>query len=294
VLTHHFNEREKGGYRLTYTTIASLVKYPCSSSEGFNKAGLIATKKSGFFDSELVTYSAIAEALQITKNSGYDNVYARHPFVYLTEAADDICYRVIDMEDAHRLHIISLETFMEMFLPFFEKEENYNSREYIEKKLANIVDENQKVQYIRARWIGLMIDKMSKVFMDHEQELLNGTLEKDLLKCLPDDDHRLIDNINKFSVKHIYNYKAVVEIEIAGYNVIGGLLKELVNAVLQPKLPKSGKLIKLIPAQFPVSTDGTNIYGDIQSVVDFISGMTDLYAIDIYRKITGITIPEIR
>ena len=130
--------------------------------------------------------------------------------------------------------------------------------------------------------------------MDHEQELLNGTLEKDLLKCLPEDDHRLIDQINKFSVKHIYNYKAVVEIEIAGFNVIGGLLRELVNAVLQPKLPKSGKLIKLIPAQFPVSADGTNIYGDIQSVVDFISGMTDLYAIDIYRKITGITIPEIR
>lgn len=294
VLTHHFNEHEKGGYRLTYTTIASLVKYPCSSSAGFSKTGLIATKKSGFFDSELETYADIAQALQIPKIAGYDHVYARHPFVYLTEAADDICYRVIDMEDAHRLHIISLETFMEMFLPFFEKEETYNSREYIEKKLANIVDENQKVQYIRARWIGLMIDKMSKVFMDHEQELLNGTLEKDLLKCLPEDDHRLIDQINKFSVKHIYNYKAVVEIEIAGYNVIGGLLKELVNAVLQPKLPKSGKLIKLIPAQFPVSADGTNIYGDIQSVVDFISGMTDLYAIDIYRKITGITIPEIR
>ncbi len=294
VLTHHFNEHERGGYRLTYTTIASLVKYPCSSSAGFSKTGLIATKKSGFFDSEAATYAAIAQTLDIPKIDGYDGVYARHPFVYLTEAADDICYRVIDMEDAHRLHIITLETFMEMFLPFFENEQDYNSRAYIEKKLANIVDENQKVQYIRARWIGLMIDKVSKVFMDHEQELLNGTLEKDLLKCLPEGDRKLIDNINKFSVKHIYNYRAVVEIEIAGYNVIGGLLKELVHAVLKPELPKSGKLIKLIPAQFPVNADGTNIYGDIQSVVDFISGMTDLYAIDIYRKITGITIPEIR
>ncbi len=296
VLTNSFNEPEQGGYKLTYTTLASLVKYPSSSSEGFNKkTGLIATKKSGFFDSEKDTYHKIAGLLHIPVKDGHKDVFARHPFVYLTEAADDICYRVIDLEDAHRLHIISLETFMDMFLPFFENEtEVYNSRTYIEKKLANINDDNQKVQYIRARWIGLMIDKMSNLFMSHEEELLNGTLEKDLLKCLPAADHELIERINDFSVKHIYNYKAVVEIEIAGYNVIGGLLKEFVHAVLNPALPKSGKLIKLVSPQFPISKDEKDMYKNIQSLVDFIAGMTDLYAIDIYRKITGITIPEIR
>ena len=296
VLTNSFNEPEPGGYKLTYTTLASLVKYPCSSSEGFNKkTGLIATKKSGFFDSEKETYRQIANVLQVPLKNGYKDVYARHPFVYLTEAADDICYRVIDLEDAHRLHIISLETFKDMFLPFFENEkEVYNTRAYIEKKLANINDDNQKVQYIRARWIGLMIEKMSDIFMAHEAGLLSGTLEKDLLKCLPAADHKLIDRINEFSVKHVYNYKAVVEIEIAGYNVIGGLLKEFVNAVLNPQLPKSGKLIKLVSPQFPISPNEKDMYQNIQSLVDFIAGMTDLYAIDIYRKITGITIPEIR
>ena len=296
VLTNSFNEPEPGGYKLTYTTLASLVKYPCSSSEGFNKkTGLIATKKSGFFDSEKETYRAIANMLEIPLKEGYEDVYARHPFVYLTEAADDICYRVIDLEDAHRLHIISFETFKEMFLPFFKNEtEVYNTVDYIEKKLANINDDNQKVQYIRARWIGLMIDKMSNLFMTHEDELLKGTLEKDLLKCLPESDHKLIDRINEFSVKYIYNYKAVVEIEIAGYNVIGGLLKEFVHAVLYPDLPKSGKLIKLVSPQFPIAKNEKDLYKNIQSLVDFISGMTDLYAIDIYRKITGITIPEIR
>jgi dGTPase len=295
VLTNSFNEPEPGGYKLTYTTLASLVKYPCASAEGFNKkSGLIATKKSGFFDSELDTYQQIAQTLQVPKIAGHSQVYARHPFVYLTEAADDICYRVIDLEDAHRLHIISLETFMDMFLPFFESEKDYNSRDYVEKKMRNINDGNQKVQYIRARWIGLMIEKMANIFMAHEEELLKGTLEKDLLKCLPAADHALIERINKFSVKNVYNYKAVVEIEIAGYNVIGGLLKEFVHAVLNPKLSKSAKIIKLVSSQFPLSHDGKNVYHDIQSLVDFISGMTDLYAIDIYRKITGITIPEIR
>ena len=295
VLTHSFNERDPGGYKLTYTTLASLVKYPCASVECFDKkSGLIATKKSGFFDSELNTYRHIAWALHIPPKEGYEHVFARHPFVYLTEAADDICYRIIDMEDAHRLHIISLGTFMDTFLPFFDGEKDYASRDYIEKKLAGINDDNQKVQYVRARWIGLMIDKLSGIFMAHEEELLNGTLEKDLLKCLPHEDHKLIERINDFSVKHIYNYRAVVEIEIAGYNVIGGLLKEFIHAVLHPGTSKSGKIIKLVSSQFPVLHDGKNVYHDIQSVVDFIAGMTDLYAIDLYRKITGITIPEIR
>lgn len=295
ILTHSFNEPEPGGYRLTYTTLASLVKYPCISAEGFNKSGLIATKKSGFFDSELGIYRQMAELLGIPKAEGYKNVYVRHPFVYLTEAADDICYRVIDLEDAHRLHIISLEKFMELFLPFFDSAtEPYNTRAYIEKKLANIHDDNQKVQYVRARWIGLMVEKTANLFMEHEGELLAGTLQKDLLKCLPADVYKLVEAINEYSVKHVYNYRTVVEIEIAGYNLIGGLLKEFVQAVLTPKHPKSAKLIKLLPPQFPVTHDRQHMYQDIQSLVDFISGMTDLYAIDIYRKITGITIPEIR
>jgi dGTPase len=295
-LTHSFNEPEPGGYRLTYTSLASLIKYPCASIEGFDKkSGLIATKKSGFFDSELPVYRQIATALQIPGKEGYEHVYARHPFVYLTEAADDICYRVIDLEDAHRLRIISLEKFMDMFLPFFDDaKEPYNSRAYVEKKLANIHDDNQKVQYIRARWIGLMVEKIAALFIDHEQELLAGTLEKDLLKCLSDNDHELVERINKFSVSNVYNYRNVVEIEIAGYNVIGGLLREFVQAVLDPKQPKSHKLIKLLPPQFPITHDRKYMYQDIQSLVDFISGMTDLYAIDIYRKITGITIPELR
>ena len=296
ILTHNFDEPEQGGYRLTYTTLASLVKYPSTSIEGFNKkSGLIATKKSGFFDSELDTYRSIAQVLQLPLKEGHDNVYARHPFVYLTEAADDICYRVIDLEDAHRLHIITLEKFKELFLPFFEHEpERHNTRAYIEGKMANIKDDNQKVQYIRARWINLMIDKLSAAFMAHEEALLAGTLEVDLLKCLPPVQHELIERINDFSVKKIYNYKAVVEIEIAGYNVIGGLLREFVHAVLNPDHTKSKKILKLVSPQFPVAPKEQNLYRDIQSLVDFIGGMTDLYAIDIYRKITGITIPEIR
>ncbi len=294
ILTHSFNEPEPGGYRLTYTTLASLVKYPCTSVAGFNKStGLIATRKSGFFDSEIPVYTHIAQQLGIPCIGESGQVYARHPFVYLTEAADDVCYRVIDLEDAHRLHIISTDTFMDLFLPFFDAETGpYTSRAYIESKLAHIHDHNQRVQYVRARWIGLMTEKLADIFMQHEEQLLSGTLEKDLLRCLPQEQYALIERINSFSVQHIYNYRSVAEIEIAGYNVIGGLLRELIQAILHPQRSKSGKVRKIIPAQFPIS--GHSIYADVQSVVDFISGMTDLYAIDLYRKMTGITIPDIR
>lgn len=295
VLTDNFNEDVDGGYKLTYTTLASIVKYPCSSAEGFNKqTGLISTKKSGFFRSELEIYKDIAETLGIPKKEGFSEVYARHPFVYLTEAADDICYRIIDMEDAHRLHIVTLDEIKELFYPFFKKGDAFGQRGYLERKVNEIKDENRKVEYIRAVWINLMVEKLAVVFMEQEEALLSGTLEKDLMACLLDEEQQLIKAINEFSVKNIYNYRSVVEVEIAGYNVIGGLLKELLNAVLHPEQPKSYKTLQLVSQQFPVSLKKEWLYHDIQSIVDFISGMTDLYAIDLYRKITGINIPEIR
>lgn len=294
-LTNNFNENEAGGYRLTYSTLAAIVKYPCSSANGFNKSsGLIATKKSGFFDSEIALFEKIASQFALPKLENYTNVYARHPFVFLTEAADDICYRIIDLEDAHRLHIVSLEKIKSLFYPFFENENDYDGIDYVRQKVDNLVDDNQKVQFIRAKWIGLMVRKLSELFMSYESELLNGTLQKDLLSCLPDEYTTLIKEINEYSYNFVYNYKSVVEIEIAGYNLIGGLLKEFIHAILNPDHSKSAKVLQLVSAQFPITKKKEYLYNDIQSIVDFISGMTDLYAIDLYRKMTGISVPQLR
>ena len=295
ILTHSFNETEPGGYKLTYATLASIVKYPCASVEGFNRSnGLIATKKSGYFDGERMVFEDIANRLGMKKHPEYRSVYSRHPFVYLTEAADDICYRVIDLEDAHRLHLVTAKEFMDLFLPFFERENGYNAIDYIQKKLAVINDDNQKVQFVRAKWIGLMVEKLASAFLENERSLLAGDLNKDLLQCLGEADRALIKAINSFSVERIYNYRSVLEIEIAGFNVIGGLLDEFVHSVLFPDNSRSEKLLQLIPAQFVIRPRKAPVYNNIQSVIDFISGMTDLYAIDLYRKITGITIPELR
>ncbi len=286
-LTHAFGEPLQGGYRLTFTTLASITKYPCSSLAGFNKQQL-ATKKSGFFDSEIPVWRQIATALGIPKTAEEAEVYARHPFVFLVEAADDICYRVIDFEDAHRLGIISLEQLKELFLAFFDTETGYNARSLVEKNLGQIRDANQQVQYLRAKLINHLVYRMRDIFLSHEKELLAGTVNKPLVDFLPENEKKLMQKIDQFSVSKIYNHRSVVEIEVAGYNVIGALLEHFIGAVLQPKASKSTKLFKLIPEQYEVHAGEKSIYHNLQGVVDYVAGMTDLYAMDLYRKITGI------
>lgn len=293
ILTHNFNEASSA-YNITQTTLAAIVKYPATSLEGFNKAtGLISTKKSGFFDSERESWKAVATRLGLPRLGGFEEVYARHPFVFLTEAADDICYRIIDMEDAHRLGVISYGEILDLFLPFFDDQQAYHTADKVEQKLKGIIDPNRKVEYLRAVWIGRMIDLCKEVFMQQEQQILSGGLQQSLLDVLPERYTALLQKIDEQSYRHIYNQKSVVEIEIAGFNVIGKLLEIFVEALMSSGNAKSEKVLQLIPAQFPVDKQRGSLYHNLQSVTDYISGMTDLYAIDLFRKITGITIKEL-
>lgn len=288
-LTHNFNEDKKGGFQLTYATLASIVKYPCDSLHGFDKRSLI-TKKSGFFSTELHTYQHLAEVLGIPGLQEKENVYARHPFVFLVEAADDICYRIIDFEDAYKLGIISIDNITSFFLAFFDNEKDYDAREKIEKTFNEIKDDNKKIQFLRARIINLLVHKLCDIFMQQEALLLSGTLGEPLIDLLPAEQLTIIRQIDSYSVENIYNHRSVVEIELAGYNIIGHLLKEFVYAVMNPATAKAKKLKNLIPEQFVISDNPDKLFTNLQSVTDFIAGMTDLYAVDLYRKMTGISI----
>ncbi|MGN6495178.1 MAG: deoxyguanosinetriphosphate triphosphohydrolase [Agriterribacter sp.] len=285
-LTHHFNEERAGGFQLTYATLASIIKYPCDSAAGFNKQRLV-TKKSGFFSTEIPVYTSIAEELQIPQLSKEQLVFARHPFVFLVEAADDICYRIIDFEDAHRLGIISIDTVARQFLAFFDKKEGYDARDKVEATFSTIKDDNRKIQFLRARVINLLVQQLCDIFMQHESILLKGELNQSLIDLLPADQLSIIKEIDRYSYEHIYNHRSVVEIELAGYTVIGYLLKEFVYAVLNPQSSKAKKLLQLIPAQFSVSSNKGNLFNNLQGVTDYVAGMTDLYALELYHKMTG-------
>jgi dGTPase len=280
----------KAGLKLTYTTLASIIKYPIDSENGFNKKLGISAKKSGFFDSEIETYLDIVKELGIPAIDASKNHYARHPFVYLVEAADDICYRIIDLEDAFRLNIISIEEAIGLLMPLFKDESN---EEYIHHKLLEIEDDKQKLSLLRAMLINLLTNKCAEAFMQNEERLLLGELNQALLDILDEKSIAALKKIDELSIKKIYNHKSVVEIEIAGFHIIGGLLNEFLGAILNPESHKSEKLLQLIPTQFEISKT-QSLYQNIQSIVDYISGMTDLYALDLYRKIMGIQIPELK
>jgi dGTPase len=289
LLTHQFKERSSGGLRLTYTTLAAMVKYPCASSIGMDKSRK-SRSKFGFFDSETDTFSKIAEVLQLTPTSSSPPAYVRHPFVYLVEAADDICYQVIDWEDAHRLKIISADEAQNQLLRFFRDKPQDLDRH--QKNAFKINDMNERIGYLRAVTINRLVDECSDIFWQNRDVILQGTYEKSLLDELSGPLGEAFDELVGKSVEHIYNYRPVVEIELAGYKILGGLLAEFVPAVMDSSGHQSKKLLRLLPLQFqPESAHST--YQKVQAVVDFVSGMTDLYAVDLFRHIKGISLPEL-
>ncbi|WP_129715631.1 deoxyguanosinetriphosphate triphosphohydrolase [Pedobacter sp. SYP-B3415] len=284
IMTHSFHGKGNGQFALTYSTLAAIAKYPCSSDAGKQKK-ILHRKKYGFFYSERETFSAIAEELKLAKEDGVQPIYKRHPLVYLVEAADDICYGVVDLEDAHRLKILSYDEIKSLLLPICGDDR-------MEARLENdMSDDDAKVSLLRAKAINNLIMTCADVFYTHQDEILAGTFNSSLTDALPEPLLSAWKTIADVSVKKIYNYSSVIQKEVSGYKVMAGLLEEFVPAVVNGKGHYYQKLVKLIPGQFLTEREDT--YSKVQSVLDFVSGMTDLYAVELYSKIKGISFPYI-
>lgn len=282
ILTHPYAGKGYGSFALTYATIAAIVKYPCSSVAGGNKAQ-IHQKKYGFFDSEQPGFQKIADELGLIGRQDDPLIYKRHPLVYLVEAADDICYNIIDLEDAHRLKILTYAEVEELLLPLCNDPK-------MPQRLADIDDVDARVGYLRARSISTLVQQCSALFYKEQDAIMAGEFNAALIDCIEEPFRSTMKTISKLSVKKIYNYASVVQIEVAGYKVMGGLLEEFVPAYLSNSSKYHQKLVELIPRQF--LTTSTDTYTRIQTVLDFVSGMTDLYAVELFRKIKGISFPS--
>lgn len=283
VLTHKFNGKRPGGFTLTYSTIASFVKYPFESSLSAGK------QKFGFFQSEKETFKTVASNLGLIKISDNPVKYIRHPLVYLVEAADDICYQIMDIEDAHKLKILTYPETERLFLAFFDPFSDSRILETIEVNLKIVTDYNERVAYLRAMVIGKLIRECAHIFVENYDRIAYGDEVKSLFSGLDNPSKSAMDEVQSVSLEKIYNDSSVVEIEIAGYKILGTLLETFISGMMEPNNYMSGKLLSLIPLQY--KDNGDNAYCKIQSVVDFVSGMTDLYALDLYRKITGMSLP---
>lgn len=283
LLTHAFHGKREGGFALTYSTLASIVKYPFESLAANRQ-------KFGFFQSEKELWEHLAEVLGIPMLSDNPLHFARHPLVYLVEAADDICYQVMDVEDAYKLGILGFEETRELFMNFHNGSD-VHLIDSINKILDEVTDPHEQISYLRAGVIGKLASACFQVFESHHDEILRGEFTGSLMKRVSAPISMAMKKVQEVSVSRVYNHKTVVEIEIAGYKIIGTLMDEFCNAILSPSNPLSEKVIFLIPGQY--SPSGDSVYDRVQSIVDFISGMTDVYALDLYRKIKGISLPEI-
>lgn len=283
ILTHQFEGRRKGGFVMTYSTLASIVKYPFSSQ--------LAGKKSefGFFLSEEADYQKIARELGIIQLSKPDEPlrYARHPLVYLVEAADDICYQMMDIEDAHKLKLLTHDETKGLYMLFFDEKR----KKRIEEVCRIVTDVNEQIAYLRSSVIGALIKECTRVFTENEKKILAGEFEGALIKHICSPLKEAYENCSAIALQRIYRSSDVLDIELAGFRVISTLIDLMINAVRSPEKAYSQLLINRVSGQYNVNAP--TLYGKIQAVLDYISGMTDVYALDLYRKIKGNSLPAV-
>lgn len=283
ILTHRFKGRRQGGFVMTYSMLASIVKYPFASCLAGSHG------KFGFFASEAESYRKIADELGIFCKSapGEPLKYARHPLVYMVEAADDICYEIMDIEDSHKLKILSFAETEHLLLSFFDEEIQQKIRQRIIDE--ELTDENEKVVYMRASVIGKLENECVAAFLAHEEEILAGTFEGSLIDHISERQKKAYKECEKISYSKIYQSKPVLDIELSGYQIMATLMEVFVEAAVNPSRFYSKQLLRRVSSQYDIENE--NLEERIMAVIDYISGMTDIYALDIYQKINGISLP---
>ena len=283
LLTHQFRGRRPGGFVMTYSTLASIVKYPYASVLAGGK------QKFGFFMSEQKEFEKIAAELGIKRLSAEGGAarYARHPLVYLVEAADDICYQMMDIEDAYRLKILDTEQTKWLYRGFMDPERARRAEEVCRM----VADENEQIAYLRSVAIGVMVKECTRVFVENEESILKGTFRGTLVGRMEERAKQAYEDCSEVAYSRIYRSKEVVDVELAGYRVMSTLTDLMIEAVMNPEKAYSRLLINRVSAQYDVAAP--TLYGRIMAVLDYISGMTDVYALDLYRKINGNSLPAV-
>ena len=267
--------------RLSYATLGAFMKYPKESLPK-KPTNHIADKKYGFFQSEKVLFENVAQDLGLSKRSDKQVSFSRHPLAFLVEAADDICYTIIDFEDGINLGLIEEEFALEYLINLVR--DNIKTDTYY--ALAN---KEERVSYLRALAIGTLIDEAVNIFMEHEEAILNGDFDCALLDKSKYEAQ--INDIIKISVENIYQSEEVIDKEIAGYQIINKLLGIYTNAVNNSFNRTASNYDKLILKRLPKTIDFTNdnLYNRLLAVCHYVSLLSDSKAILNFKTIEGVT-----
>jgi len=278
ILTESREGRE-GGLRLSYATLGAFMKYPKESLPK-KPSNHIVDKKYGFFQSEKEMFNDVASELGLTKRSNDYLSFQRHPLAYLVEAADDICYTIIDFEDGINLGLIQEEYALEYLINLVRdkiKTANYNALKTTE----------DRVSYLRALAIGTLIDEAASLFMKYEDAILAGEFESALLDV--SQYKAQIKDIIDISVKNVYRSKEVMNKEIAGYEILNQLLNaygKMAFSCFEDNISNYDKLLlNILPET--VKVENTSLYQNLLAVCLYISKLSDTNAMLLHQKIKG-------
>ena len=275
------------GLKLTEATMGAFTKYPRPSVISNKDKSRKSQKKYGFFQSEKAHFEDISTDLGLIKLSETDNTWCRHPLAFLVEAADDICYNIIDLEDSFGLGIVSFEEAKDFLVDIIQDR-------YRADKLAEIPGKKEKIGVLRAISIHTLVEQVTAAFIKNEKQILSGEFDRALTGEIP--ATKVLDKISSFSIERIYRSRQVMEKEAAGFEVISGLLETFTEAVFLKFYSKNAftkrheSIYRLLPSvsKHQLKNDCDTVYESILTVTDFISGLTDSTALSIFRTINGI------
>jgi dGTPase len=278
ILTESRQGRE-GGLRLSYATLGAFMKYPKESLPK-KPTTHIADKKYGFFQSEKDAFLEIANELGLLKRSQTDISFSRHPLTFLVEAADDICYTIIDFEDGINLGLISEEYALEYLINLVRatiNNDNYNA-------LTNTED---RISYLRALAINTLINETVELFMTNEEAILNGEFSKALLDVSK--YQAQIKDIIKLSIEKVYQSKEVIDKEIAGFRIINDILSVFTDAIYKQNKGELSSYNQLILKGLPKSfhQNQSSLYESLLAISNYIAKLSDSNAMLTYKKLSG-------
>ena len=273
-------EGVEGGLRLSYATLGAFMKYPKESLPK-KDTKQIADKKFGFFQSDKQAFMDVAKELGLVQTRGGKDIsFARHPLTFLVEAADDICYTIIDFEDGINLGLISEDYALEYLINLVKDRINtkkYNALKYKEDRLS----------YLRALAINTLITDAIQIFIANEQAILDGTFHVSLLD--KSTYAAQIKDIISLSVQKVYKAQEVIEKEIAGYKIISDILDVFTTALINDKEGKASNYDSLMIRTLPEFYQRTEIstYAILLNTCCYVASLSDSAAVHIHNKIMG-------
>lgn len=291
IITRLQNPDNDGGLQLTCATLAAFTKYPRESWVGGSRFDGVSAKKQGFTAADRGAFETVAATVGLIARGNHHAMWCRHPLAFLVEAADDISYRVIDIEDGYRLGHFTYQEVLDLFWPMVSDQARQRPR------LEHIRDPKDRVEFLRAKVINEVIRQVVDGFMDNEAAILAGRFDVPLLEELP--LRSALDALIENARQRIYCAPEVVSIQAAGFQVVGDLLDRFTQVVDdvahrgEQASPRSRMLIRLVPEQFigPERVPTADPYRRLLLLTDFVSGMTDSYAVSLYKKVNGISLP---